>query len=119
MSDDHRDAVLHFWKGNSSKIHKELVAKSHWNASLQNVAWRIDLQTNSRNQSDVNEPSAIVQLHLKESATSNASNTNNTNNNNNNTQQQTDTVQFEMDRTQVSDFLHHLDRIDKVIADHS
>mmetsp|Transcript_26265 Transcript_26265/g.46579 ORF Transcript_26265/g.46579 Transcript_26265/m.46579 type:complete len:187 (-) Transcript_26265:388-948(-) len=64
LPSDQKKVFLHIWKQEGSKIHKELVAKTIWNNTLDETAWRIDIQSTSKHVSDINEPTAIIRLKL-------------------------------------------------------
>eukprot|EP00471_Norrisiella_sphaerica_P008730 CAMPEP_0184496248 /NCGR_PEP_ID=MMETSP0113_2-20130426/33451_1 /TAXON_ID=91329 /ORGANISM="Norrisiella sphaerica, Strain BC52" /LENGTH=184 /DNA_ID=CAMNT_0026882793 /DNA_START=36 /DNA_END=590 /DNA_ORIENTATION=+ len=65
ISEEHQKVFCHIWKTESSKIHKLIVSKTIWNNELNDFAWRIDVKANAKNTTDINEPTAIIRLNLK------------------------------------------------------
>ena len=64
ISQDQAKAFTKFWKNNRKKIHDSLVERSSWNNKLQNMSWRIDVETRARHADQVNTPTAIVELQI-------------------------------------------------------
>merc|ERR1711963_775386 len=64
LTEEQASAVRKFWKTNKAKIHDTIIAQTMWGNTLRKVAWRIDLQAQSRNVSEINAPSAIMELQI-------------------------------------------------------
>jgi len=65
ITEEQQKVVAHVWKNEGPKIHKEIVSKTVWNSSLEDVAWRIDVKANSKHIAEINDPTAIIRLNLK------------------------------------------------------
>ena len=64
LSEEQSKVFLKFWKNQKTKIHDSLVQQCQWDNSLNNISWRIDVKTQSRNVEEINMPTAIVELQL-------------------------------------------------------
>lgn len=94
----HVAALLKLWSGEHDKVHQTLVQKSSWNASLSNVAWRIDVKNNSKHAPEVNQPTAIMQMRIRQP------------------QDQQAVVQFELDRREAMGVLSQISNIEACIS---
>uniref|UniRef100_A0A7S4NYB1 COMM domain-containing protein 1 n=1 Tax=Paramoeba aestuarina TaxID=180227 RepID=A0A7S4NYB1_9EUKA len=101
FSEVQKGVFVHFWKNNKAKIHNIVLEKSNWNQHLSSVEWRLDMKTTSRKESDVNEPTAIVQLNFQK-------------------KEEQSSVLFEMDKAQlemvmnqINSIQHQIDEISK------
>ena len=65
MTEDEASAYRKFWKVHKNKIHDTLVSKTNWNNTLKKVSWRIDVKSQSKTTENLNEPSAIVELQIR------------------------------------------------------
>ena len=48
--------------GGDAQVHDHLVAQSSWEPALEQMSWRIDLKTAARGATDLNQPTAIVEM---------------------------------------------------------
>eukprot|EP01132_Coremiostelium_polycephalum_P005769 gene5769-7179_t len=96
-----QECLIKFWKLNKKKIHEILYKQTRFNNSLQKMSWRLDLKTKSKQEEDLNEPSAIVELKLKKNNTLSTSNNN------------SDLIRFEMDKNQLEETLQQINNIQK------
>mmetsp|Transcript_2210 Transcript_2210/g.2763 ORF Transcript_2210/g.2763 Transcript_2210/m.2763 type:complete len:185 (+) Transcript_2210:43-597(+) len=97
LSDEHKKVLSHVWKTESTKIHKAIVSKTVWNNDLREFSWRIDVKSNSKNIPDINEPTAIIRLSLK------------------NQDKVSDVVHCELDRNGLDKVIAELDKIESHI----
>eukprot|EP00468_Gymnochlora_sp_CCMP2014_P001813 CAMPEP_0167742756 /NCGR_PEP_ID=MMETSP0110_2-20121227/1620_1 /TAXON_ID=629695 /ORGANISM="Gymnochlora sp., Strain CCMP2014" /LENGTH=140 /DNA_ID=CAMNT_0007627017 /DNA_START=68 /DNA_END=490 /DNA_ORIENTATION=+ len=97
LSEDQTKAISHTWKSESRKIHKDIVSKTVWNSELEDLLWRIDIKSNSREAPDINEPTAIIRLNLKKQEST------------------SDVLHFEMDRKGLDKVITELDKIQEII----
>jgi COMMD1 N-terminal domain/COMM domain len=67
ITEDQSKALQHCWKLHRHRIHDTLVDRCIWNSRLQDVSWRIDIKSQSRNVEEVNTSTAIVEVKLKNS----------------------------------------------------
>mmetsp|Transcript_33153 Transcript_33153/g.48607 ORF Transcript_33153/g.48607 Transcript_33153/m.48607 type:complete len:188 (-) Transcript_33153:184-747(-) len=97
FSAEQNDAFLSAWKSDAPKVHAKNVADSDHTPGLVKQAWRVDVTTQSRNASELNEASAIIQL------------TTGTNG------QAAGSFQFEMNRGELSALLGQLNDINDAV----
>jgi hypothetical protein len=103
-----KDAFLSAWKSEGPKVHARNVAASDRNTpALLKCAWRVDLTTQSRSRSELNEASAIIQVTAGGDATvaSSASAA----------ASSSDTFQFEMNRGELGALLATVNEINDAI----
>lgn len=58
------------WSSERSRIHETLVKSSVWNNELSDIRWRVDIKSRSRRVDEINQSSAVVELQLNNSTTS-------------------------------------------------
>eukprot|EP01088_Endostelium_zonatum_P007190 TRINITY_DN19371_c0_g1_i2.p1 TRINITY_DN19371_c0_g1~~TRINITY_DN19371_c0_g1_i2.p1 ORF type:complete len:194 (-),score=41.77 TRINITY_DN19371_c0_g1_i2:29-589(-) len=100
-----RDVFLRFWQLHRRTLHESVVKQVTWNNSLKKFAWRIDVQTKTKNSADVNEPIAIVELNIDNKSQPSADGKPN----------KLDIVRFEMDKAQLANVLSQIQNIEKQI----
>ena len=83
------------------QIKESLAKKATWNDHFDNLSWRVDVKTDSKDQSDINEPVAIFDLRSTPGFKS--------------LFKEQSGVKFEMNRTQINDFLTKLEGIQKAL----
>ena len=66
LTEDQAAAIRKFWKTNKSKIHESIISQTMWGNTLHKVSWRIDLKSQSRHINEINTPSAIMELQIKD-----------------------------------------------------
>ena len=97
FTSEQKDAFLSAWKSEAPKVHAVNVANSDNTPGLAKVAWRVDVTTQSRHASELNEASAIIQLSTGENGKAE------------------DSFQFEMNRGDLSGLLATMDDINDAI----
>lgn len=63
LSAEHAKAAVTIWRADCDKVQAVLMRRSTWNSTLRDVAWRVDIATNSKRVKEVDEPVAIVELN--------------------------------------------------------
>jgi hypothetical protein len=63
LSAEHAKAAVAIWRADCDKVQAVLMRRSTWNSTLRDVAWRVDIATNSKRVKEVDEPVAIVELN--------------------------------------------------------
>ena len=91
------------------QINQLLVKQTVWDNKFHHLSWRVDVRTESKQQSDINEPIALFELgtnagHIPSVYTFNNS---------------IQKVKFELNRQQLSEFLGKLEDIQKKIEEFS
>ncbi|KAJ8309499.1 hypothetical protein KUTeg_014373 [Tegillarca granosa] len=100
LTEDQANVLRRFWKSHKNKIHDSIISQTKWNNSLKQVSWRIDVKSQAKNIEQINEPTAIVELHISKP----------------NTTKETDTVRFEMDEKKLAGVLQNMKDIEDEIA---
>ncbi|CAL1548902.1 unnamed protein product [Lymnaea stagnalis] len=100
LSDELAAALRKFWKANKIKIHDSIVSQTMWGNTLEKVAWRVDLKTQSRNAEQINSPSAIMELHIGDNL---------------NKAKGPEVVRFELDEVKVTQMLNSMQDIEAQI----
>ena len=100
FSTDQTDAFLSAWKSEGPKVHARNVAASDHTPGLQKSAWRVDVTTQSRHASELNEASAIIQLTTSAPGASSGTG---------------EAFQFEMNRSELSSLLATVNDINDAI----
>jgi len=104
-----QDLFVKFWKTQKPKIHDQVYKKVTWNNSLQRLTWRIDVKTKTKTVSELNEPTAIVELSIQPNkSTSPASASSSTS--------QSKLVRFEMDKDQLTQALRDINNIQQQLV---
>ena len=67
LTEEQAGAVRKFWKSNKTKIHESIISQTMWGNTLQKVSWRIDLKSQARHLTEINAPSAIMELQIADS----------------------------------------------------
>jgi len=65
ITDDQSKVFQQCWKLHRYRIHDSLVESCIWNNRLQDMSWRIDIKSQSRNVKQLNASTAIVEVQLK------------------------------------------------------
>eukprot|EP00727_Mastigamoeba_balamuthi_P010827 m51a1_g6367 putative comm domain-containing protein 1 (199) ;mRNA; r:119569-120427 len=97
LSQLQKDTIVRFWRNQRAKIHEAVKQRCTWDGTLQKMAWRMDVKTRTRSQPDINEPVAIVELHI------------------NKFPEGKDVARFEMDREQLSHVLAQVEDLEREI----
>ena len=84
-----------FWKTERPKVHDFMVSQSTWEPTLQQLSWRIDVKTAARGATEINQPTAIVEMLLSQGGK----------------------FQFEVSRQEVTEIQQTLDAIQNAIKD--
>jgi len=101
FSDEQQEVFLKFWRTQKNKIHDIIIKDTTWNNTLQKMSWRIDSKTKSKKVAEMNELTAIVEMVV--------GNNQQKDKNQNNTQ----VIQFEMDRDQLAKVIGEINTIQK------
>ena len=67
LTEEQAGAIRKFWKSNKMKIHESIISQTMWGNTLQKVSWRIDLKSQARHVTEINAPSAIMELQIADS----------------------------------------------------
>eukprot|EP01105_Mastigella_eilhardi_P005272 TRINITY_DN17013_c0_g1_i1.p1 TRINITY_DN17013_c0_g1~~TRINITY_DN17013_c0_g1_i1.p1 ORF type:complete len:206 (-),score=96.47 TRINITY_DN17013_c0_g1_i1:80-697(-) len=95
-----KEVMLKFWKNQKAKIHEVLRKRFVWNNTLQNISWRMDVKTKSRDIAEMNEQTAIVEITLNNGAKEDT---------------QQSAVRFELDKTQLGSMVAQIEEIEAQI----
>ena len=63
MAAEHVGAAVSIWRSDRDKVQAVLMRRSTYNSRMKDVAWRVDVATNSKRVKEVDEPVAIVELN--------------------------------------------------------
>jgi hypothetical protein len=104
LSETNMQSFLVIWTNEHEKINQAVAKQSVWNDHFHHLSWRVDVRTESKHQSEMNEPSVLFELgttsgHVLSTKDALANNVNK--------------VKFEMNREQLSGFLEQLEGIQK------
>jgi hypothetical protein len=97
FSAEQNDAFLSAWKTDGPKVHARNVQASDHTPELVKSAWRVDVTTQSRHASELNEASAIIQLTTGQDGVA------------------SDSFQFEMNRAELSSLLATLNDVNEAV----
>jgi len=95
LSSAQQDLFVKVWKSQKAKIHDYVYRKVRWNNSLQKISWRIDVKTKTKALTEVNEPTAIVEMNIGKT----------------NKEQDQQLVRFELDKEQLDQLLLQINNI--------
>lgn len=62
ISDEHKSAIVRFWKSNKQKLHSLIMKEASFNNSLKTFKWRIDLDY--KDNSQASEPKVVFEIGL-------------------------------------------------------
>lgn len=104
LSETNMQSLLNVWSNEYEKIMHAVAKETVWNEHFHHLSWRVDVRTESKYQSQMNEPSVLFELgttsgHVLSVKDARANNVNK--------------VKFEMNREQLSGFLEQLETIQK------
>jgi len=102
LSAAQQELFVKFWKAQKAKIHDYVYRKVRWNNTLQKISWRIDVKTKTKAVSEVNEPTAIVEMSIGK-----------------NKDQDQKLVRFEMDKEQLAQVLLQINNIQQQLTSSS
>jgi len=102
LSTAQQELFVKFWKAQRPKIHDYVYRKVRWNNSLQKISWRIDVKTKTKAVTDVNEPTAIVEMNIGK-----------------NKEQDQKLVRFELDKEQLAQVLLQINNIQQQLTSSS
>jgi len=95
-----------FWKNHRARIHESLVKKCQWNSRLESFNWRVDMKSQSRTETNIASPTALLELKLKHPMTQENN-------------KKSEVVQFEMDEKGLDLMIKELKDIECQLTKHS
>lgn len=108
LSESNMQSFLTIWTNEHEKINQSIAKGSVWNEHFHHLSWRVDVRTESKHQSEMNEPSVLFELGT---TSGHVVSTKDTLTNNVNK------VKFEMNREQLGGFLEQLEGIQKKVEE--
>eukprot|EP01111_Echinosteliopsis_oligospora_P015555 TRINITY_DN618_c0_g1_i1.p1 TRINITY_DN618_c0_g1~~TRINITY_DN618_c0_g1_i1.p1 ORF type:complete len:194 (+),score=48.45 TRINITY_DN618_c0_g1_i1:17-598(+) len=112
LTDNQKDLFVKFWKMQKTKIHESAYKQTRWNNSLTKIAWRIDVKTRSKSTSEINEPTAIVEMNTEGAFIKQKTSSTSTSQPSSSSK----LIRFEMDRDQLSEVLSQINHVQQSIA---
>lgn len=105
LSEQQAVTITRFWKMQKNKIHQRQIESSMWGSHLDSFSWRIDLKTKARHIEQLNEPTAIMEMKLKNECSRKGC--------------EEEMVRFEVDSKKLAHLLSQVEDIQRSIDEHS
>ena len=123
LDTDLQQTYIKYWSDNKSKISAILYDAVRWNTkpdSSNVLSWRVDMKCASKNQPQINEPTALFEFstmvgHRNQSQSVFDSRNNNDNKNKNSNGKENDKICVEMNLEEVKHFISKLDEVHSAI----
>ncbi|KAJ3429575.1 comm domain-containing protein [Anaeramoeba flamelloides] len=100
LRQDFHQHFLKYWEQQRDEIRSIVRNELIFNDRLSGVSWRVDMKTNSKKISNINQPIAIVELLLSR---------------NQQEREDTKSIMFEIDKTQISNLVNQIEEIESLL----
>ncbi|XP_076351811.1 COMM domain-containing protein 1-like isoform X3 [Tachypleus tridentatus] len=104
LTDDEVKVFTRFWKNHRSRIHDILIQRCQWTPSLKALTWRVDLKSQTKNNSEVNSPVAIFDIQLKNQL---------------NDTREDDKIRFEVSEEQLTNIIEKLEEVETLLCSYT
>ena len=100
IDEDQKNLFVKFWNLQRNKVHELMVQKSKFGNVLKSLEWRVDVQTKTATEDNLNQPSALVEMMIGKL----------------NQEENNQVFTFEMDKSELNKFISQIKDLQDIIS---